>query len=485
MKDVVIQTVSANRHNYTKLAMVQFDTAAGLENITYFDDVLSFSSALNSNPPNSKNAASSTQTSDVLSVVSGFLAASGRPLESSMVVLLVNRWPAANADLTSSEYDTITNNNVKIFPISSANSYVQQIPIVTASAKIFTTLAANSNAHFVLGDYGKPLAQVFQYLMGTAYLDSLTITRSFADRTNAAQKQIGKLRVPHSETQSYVNFTITISVGLNGWGNFNYPNTNGIEVTFYQSQANQKTVQFEPGSLQGTNFYYATVQLKESSTYQVIYQSSLIDGSVAMVRVWTTSALYHYGSYATLEDPMGGNTLDKVDEYQGAALRMKLMNDCYTSHAGYAVFTDCTGAVSSKYDASQTIPIDYIFADEGSFPHYPIVPFFCDSKPKSTVDCVPGTESKYDIQFVAGEFIVNRSFQCRPGVGQINPNCTNVDSNGNYYCNRDQLPYMRGPTGQIPDCLGHGHVEYDFAFAEAYICVCDNSYSGDSCQIKN
>ena len=110
-------------------------------------------------------------------------------------------------------------------------------------------------------------------------------------------------------------------------------NTNGLHLTFYQSPSSQQTINFEPGSLSNTNFYYATVQLKQSGTYQIQYESMFDLGTISMIRVWTESALYHYGSYASLEDPMGGNTLSKVDEYQGAALRMKLMNDCYTTHA--------------------------------------------------------------------------------------------------------------------------------------------------------
>ncbi|EFO91907.1 hypothetical protein CRE_12277 [Caenorhabditis remanei] len=480
MKQVVIQSVTANRHNYTKLAMVRFDTSGAQDNITYFDDIQPFSSALDNNPPNPNAAAGVSNPSNVLSIISSFLAASGRPLESSMVVLLLNRFPAKNNDLTSDEYDTITNNNVKIFPIISDTSYTNQYSMAARSSQAITSIAANSNSHFVIGKVGSPLVQTFKYLMSTAYLDSLAVTRSFVDNYGSVvQSNIAKLRVPHSETSSLVNFTITVSA-LNPQNTS--INTNGLRLTFYQSPSSQQTINFEPGSLSNTNFYYATVQLKQSGTYQIQYESMFDLGTISMIRVWTESALYHYGSYASLEDPMGGNTLSKVDEYQGAALRMKLMNDCYTTHAAYVLFTDCSGAVSPKYDSSQTIDIDYIFADEGSFPHYPIVPFFCDSTPKNTNNCVAGTQSKYDIQFVSGEFTVIRSFQCRPGVGQINPKCKNVDSNGNYYCNRDKLPYMRGPTGQIPDCLGHGHVEYDFAFSEAYICVCDDGYSGDSCE---
>ncbi|UMM26280.1 hypothetical protein L5515_010051 [Caenorhabditis briggsae] len=479
MTQLVIQSVTANRHNYTKLAIARFDTNGAQDAITYYDDIQPFSAALTKNPPNPNSAASPSTPSNVLPIISSFLSASGRPLESSMVVLLLNRFPALNADLSSTEYDTITNNNVKIFPIISDTSYATQHSMVSRSSNALTSISANSNSHFMIGKVGSSLVQTFQYLMNTAYLDSLAATRSFVDNFGFAQNTIGKLRVPHSETSSYVNFTITISAQTL---QNTTTNTNGLSLVFYQSPNSQQIVKFEPGSLSNTNFYYATVQLKQGTTYQVQYKSQFDLGTITMIRVWTESVLYHYGSYASLDDPMGGVTLDKVDEYQGAALRMKLMNDCYTTHAAYVLFTDCNGAVSAKYDSSQTIDIDYIFADEGSFPHYPIVPFFCDNTPIVTSNCVPGSESKYDIQFVAGEFTVIRSFQCRPGVGQIKSNCRNKDVNGNYYCNREKLPYMRGPTGQIPDCLGHGHVEYDFANAEAYICVCDDGYSGDSCE---
>ncbi|EGT41994.1 hypothetical protein CAEBREN_13901 [Caenorhabditis brenneri] len=459
--------------------MVRFDTSGVQDNITYFDDIDPFYTALQNNPPNPSLAADSSKPSNAFSIVSSFLTASGRPLESSMVVLLMNRFPSANIDFTSDEYDIITNNNVKIFPIISDTSFSQQLSMSSRSSQALTALSANSNSHFIIGKNGYQLAEVFRTLMRTAYLDSLAVTRSFINNYGFGEATIGKLRVPHSETASYINFTITISAQTLQGSSIN---TKGILLTFYQSPTSKVEVDFGSMSFSNTNFYYKTIQLKESNTYQVLFNSLLDLGTVTMIRVWTDSALYHYGSYASLDDPMGGNTLSKVDEYQGAALRMKLMNDCYTSHAAYVLFTDCAGNVSVKYDSSQTIPIDYIFADEGSFPHYPIVPFFCDSKPTSTNTCIPGSESKYDIQFVAGEFTVIRSFQCRPGVGQINPNCKNIDSNGNYYCNRDKLPYMRGPTGQVPDCLGHGHVEYDFGFAEAYICVCDDGYSGDSCE---
>lgn len=39
MKNVVVQTLTVNRNKYSKLGMVQFDTAPTKINITYFDDV--------------------------------------------------------------------------------------------------------------------------------------------------------------------------------------------------------------------------------------------------------------------------------------------------------------------------------------------------------------------------------------------------------------------------------------------------------------
>ncbi|CAI2352149.1 unnamed protein product [Caenorhabditis sp. 36 PRJEB53466] len=475
-KKIIVQTISNDRHNYTKLAAVRFDTQQW-ENIIYYDDVASFSKGLDELPPVASLASNALNASNVLDVIRSFLNATGRPLESSMILIFVNRFPAYGTGLEASEFDTVTNNNVKIFPMVTDKSYDAVVNDSTRYLPAIANLASNSNGHFAIAATITPFINTLTEILSISYSNSLAFTRSVY--YSGTLTDLGILKVPRART-GIVNFTVSITMET---GLQNSYNTNGVRMTFSQTGSADQFVDLS-APLANTNYYYGSVQLKPRADCKVTLQTTQTGANV-FVRIWTSSMVYHYGSYAAIDDPMGGTAISQVDAYGGAALRMRLMNDCYSDYEASIIITDCRGAVSAKYDSVQTIPTQYIFVDEGSFPHYPFVPFFCGSNAANAGEsCVPGTFDKYDIQFVAGEFTVVRSFQCRPGVGRVDPKCQNIDDNGNVYCNRTSIPYMRGPTGQLTDCLGHGHLEFDFDDTQSYICVCDDSYSGASCQTQ-
>uniref|UniRef100_A0A8R1EMG7 EGF-like domain-containing protein n=1 Tax=Caenorhabditis japonica TaxID=281687 RepID=A0A8R1EMG7_CAEJA len=481
IKQTIVGSIGANRHNYTRLAAVRFD-AKVQEEIAYFLDVGNFSQALDSNPPNSTLALDASNPSNILQIIKSFLSATGRPLESSMIVILGYRFPENNTDLRDEDYDLITNNNVKVFPLTLDTYYKEQYAKPGRSFQPFSNLASNSNGHYIVCDGPVYCNLRISDLMKVAYVDSLAFSRNLGAQFTTAQfteLTLGTLTVPKSFTHQLLTFTVTITVeSLQSTPSF----SSNIHLIFNQTGEASQYLRWE-NTQENTNYYSGSLQLKPGKECQIVWQAAVPPGSSALVRIWTPSAVYHYGTFAAITDPMGWVPIDSVDSYNGTALRMRLMNDCYSDYAGSIKITDCNGVVSPKYEAIQSIPVQYIFADEGSFPHYPFAPFFCDPAPfHDTRQCVKGAENKYDIQFVAGEFTVIRSFQCRPGKGVVDSNCQNVDANGNVYCDRATAPYKRGPTGQLTDCLGHGHLEFDFFDTQSYICVCDQGYNGASCE---
>uniref|UniRef100_A0A1I7TLK5 EGF-like domain-containing protein n=2 Tax=Caenorhabditis tropicalis TaxID=1561998 RepID=A0A1I7TLK5_9PELO len=226
-----------------------------------------------------------------------------------------------------------------------------------------------------------------------------------------------------------------------------------------------------PENYHGSNFYTCQVDLVPGQRVdlKLVYQPTGIKNDI-LIRFWTDTIIPYQSAFI----PTYRNTYPfNPDEFEGAAYRV--WYTCVQTE-GEIIITDCQGKISKKFDAQQYLPVQYV-ADQ---PAFIFAPFFCDNQ-GMTDSCISGSENKYDVQFVGGLFTFAQSFFCRPGVGPINSNCTNQDSYGDYYCNRDQLPYKRGPFGQIPDCLQRGFLAYDLP-NRSYYCVCYHGYSGVSCE---
>ncbi|CAI2352144.1 unnamed protein product [Caenorhabditis sp. 36 PRJEB53466] len=497
VRNTIIQAISSNQNNYTKLGNVLTDTAAGVS-IVYTESALDFSTSCLAMPPNATLKAADNVASDALNVLRDFLAASPttRRLEGSMIVLLVNRLPKVGDDLTDEQYDQLTNNNVKVFAIISHASLIDE-SMIGRSGAVLNRIAAQTNGHYVAvsevvgRDGNSDFNRVSATLMNTAYIQNLIFTRNIG--VNRPGTDLGVLRVPSSPTGK-VTLTITASFSAVDVNVPQPPST--LLLGFLPNGNATKTISIDfldrnvATSYDNANFYTTTIELEAGYNRELFLKYVPgPDQSDLLIRMWTVNDAYHHVGYVGFDELNGFDELAKVDEYVGAALRVKLYNDCYSDKTATLLITDCNGKVSAKYDADQAVPIDNVWTDEGSYPHFPFVPFFCDSKPGAAT-CVDGADSKYDAQFVSAGFSITRSFQCRPGTGGVNSNCQLKDSNGNYQC-AGTVPFKRGPTGNLTDCSNHGHLELvresDDPDQEIpfYGCICDDGYSGKSCEQVN
>uniref|UniRef100_A0A8R1HGY3 EGF-like domain-containing protein n=1 Tax=Caenorhabditis japonica TaxID=281687 RepID=A0A8R1HGY3_CAEJA len=487
----IVNEINANSFNYGSLDNVRIDTKAG-EQLKYNTDSMSFSLSCQKTSPNATIAADPIHPSDGLEAITSFLSyhIDNNNLESSMQVIMVNRLPVSSADLTDNQYDSLANKNVKIFPIISVNSLVEHTTFEGRSGAVYNRIAAQTNGHYIvvddeIHDGSSDYSQVVSTLMKTAYAQNLLFTRNIG--VNRVGNSIGTVRIPSSNTK-YVTVTITVTLSV---VDTNVPQApNRLILAFKAIGANTETVSLDflnPTNVtnyNNSNFYTTTINLQAGYDHEIflVYIPGQ-DRNDLLIRLWIPGKVYHHAAYVGLDDIYGTNELSQVDEYSGAALRMQFLRGCYGDQPGTLLITDCNGEVSAKYDASQTVAIGSIFKNDNQYTHYPFVPFFCDSKPREAT-CVSGSESKFDAQFVTSDYSISLSFQCRPGVGSIDPSCKRKDSNGNYQCSLP-APFKRGPTGKLTDCSNHGHLEFrqtESSDDAVYKCICEVGYDGESCE---
>ncbi|KAF1755635.1 hypothetical protein GCK72_012085 [Caenorhabditis remanei] len=336
---------------------------------------------------------------------------------------------------------------------------------------VLNKIAAISDGHlFVVNDpslsrtfqddYVDIISQIVNFTSNGQFMFSRNLAATFLKYNN----DLGTLLVPDSLTDT-VKVHIMISLA--------YKDASSLApvaftIHFHNSFSSKSVACSE--NHHGSNFYSCTIELEpvERVNVSLIYEPTGQNTDV-LVRMWTDTQIFAQTSFVSSQI----HNYFNPDEYNGAQY---IITDQCGPTSGEILITDCRGKVSKKYDAHQLIPRQYVVNDDWFF----FAPFFCDNQPE-TITCVSGSENKYDMQFVSGYLSLSQPFICRPGVGTINPNCTNLDENGNYYCNRDSLPYKRGPLGQVTDCLGHGFLVQDHS-SDPFYCVCDAGYLGVSCE---
>uniref|UniRef100_A0A1I7T098 EGF-like domain-containing protein n=1 Tax=Caenorhabditis tropicalis TaxID=1561998 RepID=A0A1I7T098_9PELO len=456
-----------------------------VKSANYTHNPMDFTNNCEVDKPNSALKADDIQASDALSAIRELLsvpASFHSRLEGSMMIILVNRLPKTDDDLTDDEYDQLTNLNVKIFPMTTIRN-LATAAIPGRSGAVFNRIAAQTNGHYIVAndtvgsDVNSDINKIVANVMQTSYTKNLLFTRNVG--VSRLGNDLGVLRVPMSATGSpTVSVTITVSLsavdanapqlpariflGIKPNGN----STNTVSIDFLLSPNVTRYA--------NSNYYITTVDLTAGIERELflIYLPGP-DQSDLLIRMWADGNAYREASYISYSEKTAITTVTKIDENIGAALKFSLDQTCSKSRKATLLITDCNGDVSAKYDSNQVIN------DNNDTTFYQFVPFFCSSKPAQST-CISGAESKYDAQLVIDTFSITQSFLCRPGSGPSD-NCKLQDSNGNNQCS-GVTPFKRGPTGSLYDCSNHGILVYNKT-TEKFRCDCADNFSGESCEI--
>ncbi|EGT52337.1 hypothetical protein CAEBREN_00115 [Caenorhabditis brenneri] len=452
--------------------------------------------------PVAANATDGPTGSNALQVIRDFLKSDDNPrnwtlqgrLEGSMIVILVHRLPNNDDDLTSAEYDQLTNLNVKIFPIITIKDISTTLSTGRSGA-VFNRIAAQTNGHYVVAndtigrDVNSDINKIVTNFMQTAYSKNLLFTRNIGSgRLDGSS--LGTLKVPTSSDGS-ATVSVTITVSLSAVDS-NVPKPPGqLMLGFKPASGANNTISIDfltsdqVTRYANSNFYTTTVQLEAGIDRELILIYKLGDDSNdLLLRMWTDGNTYREATYINYDEnatpsSVVSDNVPSIEENYGAALRFKLdsPSPCLTPSPASLIITDCNGVVSAKYDSKQVS--SFIDPTSDTIGYFQFIPFFCSSQPSTT--CITGAESKYDAQLVTDSFSITQSFQCRPGTGPSD-NCKLQDANGNNQCS-GVSPFHRGPSGTVYDCSNHGILEYKND-TQKFRCACESdAFTGDSCEV--
>ncbi|KAF1755583.1 hypothetical protein GCK72_012033 [Caenorhabditis remanei] len=453
------------------------------QDIKYTNLTLSFTTNLNGDQPNATKAASPIAGSDALDAIRKFLTdTSPHRLEGSTIIILVNRLPkTSDSDLSDKEYDQLTNLNIRVFPIITLNSLVENL--TGRSGAVFNRIAAQTNGHYVVAndtvgrDVNSDFNKIVAKFMQTSYTQNLIFTRNIGV-ARAANTNLGTVRIPKSPSGAQnINVTITVSLSAVDSHQPQRPNRLFLGIKPNGPGTETKSIDFLSLDIEfaNSNYYTYTVSLAAGIDRDLFLQYLPgVDQNDLLIRMWAEGDTYREATYIQYDESGVLPNISPINENFGAALKLKLENKCSSDKSARLLITDCNGDVSAKYDSDQKFNWN-----DTSSTFYQFIPFFCSSQP-TTATCIQGAESKYDAQFVSDTFSITQSFQCRPGDGPTD-DCQNKDANGNNQCS-GSAPFKRGPTGSVYDCSNHGYLRYNENTSK-FRCECEVNVSGDSCEV--
>ncbi|EFP03819.1 hypothetical protein CRE_28693 [Caenorhabditis remanei] len=453
------------------------------QDIKYTNLTLNFTTNLDGDQPNATNAASPIAGSDALDAIRKFLTdTSPHRLEGSTIIILVNRLPkTSDSDLSDKEYDQLTNLNIRVFPIITLNSLVENL--TGRSGAVFNRIAAQTNGHYVVAndtigrDVNSDFNKIVANFMQTSYTQNLIFTRNIGV-ARAANTNLGTVRIPKSPSGAQnINVTITVSLSAVDSHQPQPPNRLFLGIKPNGPGTETKSIDFLSLDIEfaNSNYYKTTLPLAAGIDRDLFLQYLPgVDQNDLLIRMWAEGDTYREAAYIKYDESAVLPNISMIDENVGAALRLTLENQCSSDKSARLLITDCNGDVSAKYDSDQKFNWN-----DTSSTFYQFIPFFCSSQP-TTATCISGADSKYDAQFVSDTFSITQSFQCRPGDGPTD-DCKNKDANGNNQCS-GSAPFKRGPTGSVYDCSNHGYLRYNESTSK-FRCKCEDNSSGDSCEV--
>ncbi|CAB3405760.1 unnamed protein product [Caenorhabditis bovis] len=358
---------------------------------------------------------------------------------------------------------------LEVISVLSIGSLIAQKDyLINRGSSELNKIAAMTHGHYILANesirstnYGvtSELIEIVSRIADSSIGQELILAGNVL--STSIHSTLGSMISPHSN--------ITVSLSLSA-GDTSVPSMPSVlRIAFAPENGTSVTHDFLANAqYKSSNYYSADLTLVPGTKYivRLIYAAS--GDNDLLLRVWGPKLTSQSAGFVHVDGKE-----ENPDTINGAGLKFKIKDEC-VSEASIRI-TDCSGNVGTKYDAEQ-----YAKRNDTENWQYWFVPYFCDNIPQN--DCVKGTEGKYDIQISVGnKYQFTRSFVCAESKSSPEYNCRNKDALGNYQCAQNVAPFKRGPTGKLTDCSGHGRLVFNNIYE--FKCECDDSFSGDSCEI--